>query len=368
MKKKCLALLLGTVMTVTALTGCGAAKTEAPAAQDSTEAAPAQAAEEAGEESEAQAQGGGNLVIYSPNSEGLMNATIPLFEEKYGVEVEVIQAGTGELIKRIQSEQNDPYGDVLFGGSWSLAYDNKDLWEPYVSANNDNVMDAYKNECGFITGNVLDGSCLIVNTDLIGDIPVEGYADLLNPELKGKIATADPANSSSAFAQLTNMLLAMGGYEDEGAWQYVHDLFENIDGKICEGSSAVYKGVADGEYVVGLSYEDPCAQLVKDGAPVKVVYPKEGSVYLPASATIIKGAKNMDNAKLFLDFILSEEVQNIWGSTLTNRPVMKDAQTSDFMTPMSDIYVIEEDIPYVSSHKQEIVDKYTEIFTDLQSK
>ena len=73
-------------------------------------------------------------------------------------------------------------------------------------------------------------------------------------------------------------------------------------------------------------------------------------------------------AKLFVDFILSEEVQNIWGSTLTNRPVMKDAATNDAMTPMADINVIEEDIPYVSAHKSELVDKYTEIFTDLQSK
>ena len=149
--------------------------------------------------SSAAAQGGGDLVIYSPNSEGLLNATIPLFEEKYGVNVELIQAGTGELVKRIQSEKNDPYADVLFGGSWSLMYSNEDLWEPYVSANDANVIDAYKNKCGFITGNVLDGSVLIVNTDLVGDIQIEGYEDLLNPALKGKIATADPANSSSAF-------------------------------------------------------------------------------------------------------------------------------------------------------------------------
>ncbi|MGX8701002.1 ABC transporter substrate-binding protein [Caproiciproducens sp.] len=356
--KKLMALILSVVLAVSAA-GCSSA----PAASQAGGAGSA-----ASEAASSEKQGGGKLVIYSPNSEGLMNATIPLFEEKYGVDVEVIQAGTGELIKRIQSEKEDPYADVMFGGSWSLAYDNKDLWEPYVSKNDAGVLDAYKNTCGFITGNVLDGSCLIVNTDLIGDIKIEGYADLLNPKLKGKIATADPANSSSAFAQLTNILLAMGGYEDENAWKYVKDLFANIGGKICESSSAVYKSVADGENVVGLSYEDPCAQLVRDGAPVKVIYPKEGAVYLPASATIIKGAKNMDNAKLFTDFIISEEVQNIWGSTLTNRPVLKDAKTSDFMTPMSKIHVIEEDIPYVSSHKQDIVNKYTDIYTSLQSK
>ena len=59
---------------------------------------------------------------------------------------------------------------------------------------------------------------------------------------------------------------------------------------------------------------------------------------------------------------------SIEGGTLTNRPVMKDAATNDAMTPMADINVIEEDIPYVSAHKSELVDKYTEIFTDLQSK
>ncbi len=67
-----------------------------------------------------------------------------------------------------------------------------------------------------------DGSCILVNTDLIGDIKIEGYEDLLNPELKGKIAYPDPASSSSAFNQLTNMLVAMGGdYESQEGWDYV---------------------------------------------------------------------------------------------------------------------------------------------------
>lgn len=306
------------------------------------------------------------LVVYSPNSEGLMNAVIPLFEEKYGITVEVIQAGTGELIKRIQSESADPYADVMFGGAHSQYISNPDLWEPYVSPADSTLPEPFQNKSGFTTSYVLDGSLLIVNKDLTKDIKIESYEDLLNPELKGKIAMGDPATSSSAFAQLTNILLAKGGYESKEAWDFVAKLIEQLDGKVASGSSNVYKSVSDGEMVVGLSYEDPCAQLVKDGANVSLVYPSEGVVYLPATSGIIKGAKNLENAKLFIDFIISKEVQDIFGQELTNRPVLADAKTADYMTPISDIKTIEEDREWVNSHKDELAKKYTDLFASLQ--
>lgn len=197
---------------------------------------------------------------------------------------------------------------------------------------------------------------------------IEGYSDLLKPELKGKIATADPANSSSAFAQLTNMLQAQGGYKDDKAWSYVKDLFTLIDGKIGSSSSSVYKVVADGEMAVGLSYEDPAVKLLNDGANIKVVYPKEGTVFLPASAAIVKKSKNMENAKKFIDFIISQEVQDTLGTTTTNRPVRKNAKTSENMKPIDKIKTLTEDYDYVIKNKSAIVKKYNEVFTDIQSK
>ena len=60
----------------------------------------------------------------------------------------------------------------------------------------------------------------------------------------------------------------------------------------------MYKGVYNGEYAVGLTYEDPCVTLIKDGATnIKVVYPVEGTVFLPAQIGIVKNAKNVENAK-----------------------------------------------------------------------
>lgn len=307
------------------------------------------------------------LVVYSPNSEEIIKTIIPMFEKQTGITVELVTAGTGEIVKRIQSEKANPYADVMFGGSMAGYRENKDLFEPYVSPNDEFLVEGHRNTTGFVTPYIADGSVLLVNTNLIGDIKIESYADLLNPELKGKIASADPASSSSAFAQLTNMLKAMGGdYESEEGWNYVAELIKNLDGKIASGSGAVHKSVADGEYVVGLTYEDPASTYVRNGAPVKVVYPTEGAVFLDAGSAIIKGAPRMDNAKKFIDFILSKEAQDAFGSQLTNRPLRQDAQLGDYMTPYSEINLLDEDTDYVSANKSRIIEQYTDLFTSLQ--
>ncbi|WP_205029851.1 ABC transporter substrate-binding protein [Streptococcus porcinus] len=319
-------------------------------------------------ENKKEAKESDKLVVYSPNSEGLINATIPAFEEKYGIKVELIQAGTGELFKKVESEANKPVADVVFGGSYTQYAQHPELFEKYTAKDNDKVIRDYQNTTGYSTPYTLDGSVLIVNPDLTKGMKIKGYKDLLNPELKGKIATADPANSSSAFAQLTNMLKATGGYDKNVSWDYVKDLFTLVDGKINSSSSNVYKSVADGEMAVGLSYEDPSVKLLNDGANIKVIYPEEGSVFLPASAAIIKNAPNKSNAKKFIDFIVSKDAQDALGTETTNRPVRNDAKVSKNMKSLKDIKTINEDYDYVIKHKAEIVKRYNDIFVDIQSK
>src|SRR5690625_4760028 len=255
----------------------------------------------------------------------------------------------------------------MFGGAYAQYYDHPKLFEEYTSDNEQYLLEGHESINGYMIPYVADGNNLLVNTNLIGDIKIEGYEDLLNPELKGKIAAADPASSSSAFAQLSNMLLAMGGdYTSDEGWDYVAAFIENLDGKVASGSGAVHKSVADGEYVVGVTYEDPSADYIRSGAPVEIVYMKEGTAYHDAYAGVIKDAKNMENAKKFIDFILSEEAQNALGTESTNRPLRKGAKLGDHMTPIEDIYTIEEDDQVVNDHKDEMLDRYNDLFTSLQ--
>ena len=194
---------------------------------------------------------------------------------------------------------------------------------------------------------------------------VDAVVDCFRALGEGKIVhpAKDPLWTNDAK---TNMLLAMGGYEDDAAWKYVEDLFVGQQVAITSGSSAVYKGVYNGEYAVGLTYEDPCVTLIKDGATnIQVVYPVEGTVFLPAQIGIVKNAKNVENAKAFVDFMLSEDAQRFLAENTTSRNVREVEYKNDVMTPLADIKLIYEDSDYVIAHTSELKEKVQDIMMDM---
>lgn len=309
----------------------------------------------------------GTLVIYSPASEGQINSIIPLFEEKTGIEVEVITGGTGELLARVDAEGANPYADVIFGGGESLYAEYKHIFQDYISPEDENVLEEFRNTLGYCTNYCLDSSIFIVNTDLVGDLEINGYMDLLNPELKGKISMPDPTASSSAMMHIETLLSDFGGLslDNEAGWDIVRQLVANLDGKLASGSSAAWKAVADGEMVVALSYEEAGIILSRDGAPVEIVYPEEGTVFTGGTVGVIANCKHLDNARQFVDFVLSREVQNIFCNDLDVRPVRDDVSYPDYFRPATDVKTVTFDQGYVNEHKQEIADKYMDAYMDV---
>lgn len=313
--------------------------------------------------------GGGSLVIYSPNSDALLEAA-DVFGQTYGIDVQVLGMGTGECLERIVNEDGNAQADVMYGGV-NFANGNKyqQYFEQYTAKGNDKLPKAYQCQNGCVTKYCLDGSgCLVVNKDVCKSLGVDpaqvlGYEDLLNPKLKGHIAMGNPAASSSAWAELTNMLAVMGDKPyDEKAWEYVEKFVKQLNGTILSSSSAIYKGTVSGEYAVGVSYEDPLVSLLVSGADnIYVVYPEEGAVWLPAGAAIIKGAKNMDNAKLFMDWLISDEGQKEIAKT-TARPVNPDiTNTAKEFLPFSQIKVAYEDYDLCANNKDAWCARWNEI-------
>lgn len=341
--KKWVAAAMGAVVMTAALAGCG------------------------GEDKAATSEEGDNrLVVYCPHPIAFINPLVEEFEKSSGVKVEVIAAGSGELLKRVESEKANPLGDIFWGGSLNTMKPKADLFENYTSVNEDHIQPAFKNVEGPLTRFTDIPSVIMVNTNLIGDIKVEGYEDLLNPALKGKIATADPSKSSSSYEHLVNMLYAMGNGNPDNGWAYVEKLCSNLDGKLLSGSSAVYKGVADGEYTVGLTFEEGGAKYVADGAPVKLVYMKEGVISKPDGIYIIKNAKHMENAKKFIDFITSKEAQTLITQKLHRRSVRDDVPAPQGLQDKSTINIIQDDETVVNQNKKAWLDKFKDIFTSTK--
>lgn len=303
------------------------------------------------------------LTVYSARSETLNNLVIENFEKETGIKVDLIVAGTGELLKRVESEKNNPLGDVLWAADETMLASSKELFEKYVSPEDENMIEQFRNKSGYFTPAFSDPTVMIVNTDLIGNIKMDSFEDLLNPELKGKIAFGDPVNSSSAFQSLAAILYSMGDGDpmSDKAWNFVEKFIANLDGKMIASSGQLHKSVADGEYPVGLTWEDPVVNYINNGAPVKVVFPSEGAIFPGESVQIIKDAKNLENAKKFIDFMISEETQTQVGQELTVRPLRDGVELASYMTPTDSIKIAKNyDEGWVAEHKDEITAKFTD--------
>lgn len=307
-----------------------------------------------------------SLVIYSSHPLDFLKPLIEEFESRTGVLVTVVSGGTGQLIERIEAEQDSPNADIIWGGTLSTLKPQMYLFEEYSCANEDVIQEEFKNIEGMFTKFSDVPSVLMVNTDLIGNIKMNGYKDLLNPELKGKIAYCSPNVSSSAFEHLINMLYAMGDGNPEDGWDYVKLFCKNLDGNLLNSSTEVYRGVANGEFVVGLIFEEAAAALVANGENIKIAYMEEGILSTPDCVTIVKNAPHLQNAKAFIDFATGYEVQTMITMELNRRSVRMDVKTPNYLKAKDEITIIHADNELVYEMKKEWIQKFKEIFLGLQ--
>ncbi len=272
----------------------------------------------------------GRVVIYNATNPKLVAKIIETFKAKQpGIDVDVINAGVGELLTRIKAESKNPRGDVYFGASVE-AYDSAvELFQPYKSkedANFDrNVIASGNQYYGFS----MPLQAFIVNTKLMpGDSGPKSWADLGDPRYKGKIIMANPALSGSAYAQVAQMLQVHG-------WGLVEKVIANTT--FVTSSKLVYQNVAKGEFAVGITGDYNVVKMRDQGYEVVAVYPSEGTGLRFDANGIILGGPNLENAKVFVDFGNSKEAHEIMVAMRSRRSVRKDVSAPKGQIPTADV-------------------------------
>ena len=373
--KKILALVMALCM-IFALCACGqnAAPAEQPAEAPAEQ--PAEAPVEAPAE-EAEEDLGDTLVLYSSMTEADLDALKTCFNEVYpDIEIEVISGSAGEFTAKIQAEAGNPQGDVTWGGladSDGVKY--QDIFEQWVSIHDDESLEGYSTPNGFYSMDHLSTVCFCVNTELEKELGlnIQSYEDLLDPALKGKIVFSDPNSSSAAWNNLCN-IFSVYGVDTQESWDYIDKLLENL--VVVEKSSVCFNSVSDGEYVVGLTYEDGAIKLNQSAAELgteavtEVRYPSNGTSASAFGVAVIKGAPHMAAAKAFVNWVCSAEGQSAMAEYMEGTLRFTNANYTSpenaWLKASGDIKWVNRDVPTLTAQKADLLAKWNEHLAAVQ--
>ena len=237
------------------------------------------------------------------------------FEKAHDIKVNMVRMSSGEAYAKIRAEARNPKTDLWWAGTGDphLQAASEGLTEEYKSPMLEQLQDWAKNQAessGFKTVGVYAGALgWGYNTEIFKQ---KGYkepvcwADLLAPELKGEIQIANPNSSGTAYTALASLVQIMG---EDKAFEYLKSLNANISQYTKSGSAPV-KAAARGETGLGIVFMHDAVAQTAEGFPVKSIAPCEGTGYEIGSMSIVKGARNMENAKTWYDWSLKPEVQS----------------------------------------------------------
>lgn len=301
-----LALTLGA-----ALAGCGSNK----AAEDTAAAA--------GEGKKAETADK-TLTVYTAGPEGLANDLIKDFESQTGIKVETFQGTTGKILARLEAKNADKL--------------NKDWSDPegnYFSTSASALGIAY-------------------NTKLV-TTPPTSWSDLAKPDYKNQVNIPDPSLSGSALDFITGYLSDKG----EGGWSLFESYKANGVAMAGANQEALDPVITGAKSMVAGAVDYMTYKAKTKGEPIDIVYPQEGTVVSPRPAAILKSAKHEENAKAFIDYLLSDAAQKLVSDAalLPGRTDIKAENRAN----LDEIPLLKTDWGWMGEHGTEVTERFTKL-------
>jgi iron(III) transport system substrate-binding protein len=232
------------------------------------------------------------------------------------IEIKWVRDSTGVITAKLLAEKANPQADVVMGvAASSLALlDSNGMLEPYAPKNLAAISAQYKDRKNPPAWFGMDvwGATVCFNTveaQKRGIPKPETWQDLTKPAYRGQVVMPNPASSGTGYFDVTAWLTLWG---EDGGWKYMDALHQNIAQYTHSGSKPCNMA-ASGEFVVGISFEYRANANKARGAPIDLVFPKEGLGWDLEAFAIHKGTKKLDAAKKLADWASSRDAMVLYG-------------------------------------------------------
>jgi iron(III) transport system substrate-binding protein len=256
------------------------------------------------------------VVVYT----AIENEQIADYKKAYekalpNVDVKILRLSTGDIAARFMAEKDNMQADVIWGVAATniLIFKNAGLLEPYAPKGLEKVGPLFRDKANPPSWVGIDiyMSAFCFNTEVAkkASLPTPtSWADLTKPVYKGQVVMPNPASSGTGYLSVVSILQRLG---EQKGWEYLDALHKNI-AEYTKSGSKPCKDAASGERGVGVSFEYVAAKAKKEGAPIEMVLPKEGSGYDMEANALTKKGKGNAAAKQFLDWAVTDEAMGLY--------------------------------------------------------
>lgn len=256
------------------------------------------------------------LLVYTALETDQLKAYTESFQKTNpNIDLKFVRDSTGVITAKILAEKANPQADVILGVSASSVeiFKQEGMLLPYEPKGFKALNARYSDPSRPPSWVGMDVYSAIVCYNTVEgkkkNIPQPAtWADLLKPVYKGQITMPNPASSGTGYFDVTAWLQTMG---EAGGWKYMDKLHENIAQYTHSGSKPCRQAGA-GEFVVGISFDFRGNDVKAKGAPVELIFPKEGLGWDIEASGIVKNTKKLDAAKKLMDWTATREANEAY--------------------------------------------------------
>lgn len=307
----------------------------------------------------------GVVNVYSARHYDVDDDLYDSFTQQTGIEVNLVEGKSDELLERIVSEGESSPADVFMtvdaGRLWRAEESGiwKSISSPVLEAA---IPDNLRHPDGLWFGLTKRARVIVYNTDNVNPADLSTYEALADPQWKGQVCIRSSGNIYNQ--SLIGSLIETEGVEAAEAW--ASGLVDNFARQPEGGDTDQIKAVASGQCNVAIANHYYWARLAKSDeaedqeviANTAVFFPNQdgrGAHVNISGVGVVAGAENEENAIAFLEFLVSPEAQKVFAEGNNEYPVIDGVEIDPVVSQLGDFKVDEVNVSAYGRNNPEVI-------------